>query len=86
MGVAPVFEGLLENEVAVCMIGDHDILIAGAGFDWESASVVRVEFADGIDVDVDFTGWRLHWWVDMRDKRSCCGSRLGRTNILALLG
>jgi hypothetical protein len=43
------------------------------------------KLADGIDVDVDFTGWRLRWWVDKRGKNSLCGPGLGRTNILALL-
>ena len=70
MGVAPVFEGLLENEVSISMIGDHDILVTRAGFDGEAASVICVELAERIDIDVDFTGWELSWWVDQQGKTS----------------
>ncbi len=56
MGVAPAFEGLLEDEIAIGMIGDHDILVARAGLDGEPSCVIRVELADGVDADVDLIG------------------------------
>ena len=56
MGITPAFEGLLEDEIAIGMIGNYDILVAGMGLDGESSSVIRVELADGEDTDVDFVG------------------------------
>ncbi len=57
VGVAPAFEGLLEDEIAIGMIGNHDILVARAGLDGEPSRVVRVELADGVDMDVELIGW-----------------------------
>ncbi len=57
MGVAPAFEGLLEDEIAIGVIGNHDILVARVGLDEEPSRVVRVELADGVDADVDLIGW-----------------------------
>ncbi len=57
VGVAPAFEGLLEDEIAIGVIGNHDILVARACLDGEPSCVVRVEFADGVDADVDLIGW-----------------------------
>ena len=56
MLVAPGLEGLLEDEIAIGVIGNHDILVAGTGLDGESSSVIRAELADGEDTDVDFVG------------------------------
>ncbi len=56
MGIIPAFEGLLEDEIAIGVIGNHDILVAGMGLDGESSSVICVELADGEDTDVDFVG------------------------------
>ncbi len=57
VGVAPAFEGLLEDEIAIGMIGNHDILVARVGLDGEPSCVVCVELTDGVDVDVDLIGW-----------------------------
>ncbi len=59
MGVASAFEGLLEDEIAIGVIGNHDILFARAGLDGELSRVVRVELADGVDTDVDLIGWEF---------------------------
>ncbi len=56
VGITPAFEGLLEDEIAIGVIGNHDILVAGTGLDGELSSVIRVELADGEDTDVDFIG------------------------------
>ncbi len=85
MGVAPGFEGLLENEVSIGMINDHDILVTRAGFDKEVASVICVELAERVDIDVDFTGWGLSRWEDQWGKTSHGNPGLGRAHILALL-
>ncbi len=57
MLVAPSLEGLLEDEVAICMIGDHNVLVDGTCPNLEPASVVGVQLAEGIDLDKDFIGW-----------------------------
>jgi hypothetical protein len=54
--VAPAFEGLLDDEIAINVIGNHDILVARAGFDGEPSRVIRVELAHGVYVDVDLIG------------------------------
>ena len=38
------------------MIGDHEVLVAAAGADWEVSNVVGVERADGFDPDVELFG------------------------------
>ncbi len=43
VAVALVFEGLLENEVAIGMEGNHVILVAGACSNGEAASVILGE-------------------------------------------
>jgi hypothetical protein len=50
-------EGLLEDEVAICMIGDHNVLVAGTCLNREPASVIGVQLAEGIDLYEDFIGW-----------------------------
>jgi hypothetical protein len=57
MPVAPSLEGFLEDEVAICMIGNHNILVAGLCSNWEPASVVSVQLAERMDLDKDFIGW-----------------------------
>ena len=56
--VAVVFglEGLDEDDVGVAVVGDHDVLIATARADGESAHVVGEELTDGPDPDVKFVG------------------------------
>jgi hypothetical protein len=53
------FEGLLENEVAVGMEGNHDVLVAKACSDGEVASVVSEELAEWFCDDKDLVGRRL---------------------------
>jgi hypothetical protein len=57
MLVAPSLEGFLEDEVAICMIGDHNILVAAPYLNWEPASVVSVQLAERMDLDKNFIGW-----------------------------
>jgi hypothetical protein len=56
VGITPAFDGLLEDEIAIGVIGIHDILVAVTGLDGELSSVIHVELADGEDTDVDFVG------------------------------
>jgi hypothetical protein len=56
MGVTLVLEDLLEDEIAISMVGNHYILIARAGLDGEATSAIRVELADGVDTNRDFVG------------------------------
>ncbi len=46
VAVALGFEGLLENEVAIGVEGNHDVLVARAGSDGETVSVVGEELAE----------------------------------------
>jgi hypothetical protein len=57
--ITPGLEGLLEDEVAIGVIGNHHILVAGPGLDGETSGVICVELADGDDTDVDFIGREL---------------------------
>ena len=40
-------EGLNEDGVCVAVVGNHQVLVAAAGADWEASCVVCVERADG---------------------------------------
>ncbi len=62
MFITPGLEGLLEDEVAIGVIGNHHILVAGPGLDGEMSGVVCVELADGDNMDVDFVGWELRFF------------------------
>ncbi len=46
VAVALGFEGLLEDEVAISIEGNHDILVAGACSDGEAARVIGDELAE----------------------------------------
>jgi hypothetical protein len=88
MGVTPVLEGLLEDEIAISMVGNHDVLIARVGLDREASSVNCVELADGVDTNHSFVGRAdfcrgcIWWYVRGRNSSS---ARLGRMYVLALL-
>ncbi len=56
VAVALGFEGLLENEVAISVEGNHDVLVAGACSDGEAAIVVGEELADWFCDDKDLVG------------------------------
>jgi hypothetical protein len=47
VGVAPTLEGLLKDEVAIGMLGNHNIVVARAGLDGRPSHVICVELADG---------------------------------------
>ncbi len=49
-------EGLLEDEVAVGVEGNHDVLVAGASFDGEAASVIGEELAEWFCYNKDLVG------------------------------
>ena len=40
-------EGLDKDGVSVAVVGDHQVLVAAAGENWEASCIVRVERADG---------------------------------------
>ncbi len=87
--ITPSLDGLLEDEVAIGVIGNHHILVAGPGLDGETSGVVCVELADGDDTDVDFVGRELWFFGGNRWKKQgrveSRGAGLGRADILALL-
>ena len=47
VAVFSCLEGLDEDGVCVSVVGDHQVLVAGAGADGEASCVVCVERADG---------------------------------------
>ena len=47
VAVFSCLEGLDEDGVGVSVVGDHQVLVAAAGADWEASCVVCVERADG---------------------------------------
>lgn len=47
-------EGPNQDGIAVAVVGKHDVLVATARADGESSHIVRVEFADGFDIDMEF--------------------------------
>ncbi len=51
---------LLEDEVAISVEGNHDILVAGACSDREAASVVGEELAEWFCDDDDLVGWHCN--------------------------
>ena len=51
MAVTFGLEYLLEDEIAICMKGDHDILVPRACPDWKAASVIYVQPAEGVHHD-----------------------------------
>jgi hypothetical protein len=64
MLVAPGLEGLLEDEIAIGVIGNYDVLVSRPGPDWEMSCIICVELADGDDMDVDLVrrGCRDDGW------------------------
>ena len=46
MRVALGFEGLLEDDVPIGVIGDHDVLVARASLDRKTSRIIRVQFAE----------------------------------------
>ncbi len=61
-------EGLLEDEVAIGVIGNHLILVARPGLDGQTSGVVCVELADGDNTDVDFIRRELRFFGGNRWK------------------
>ncbi len=53
MAIALCWKCLLKDEVSIGMVGDHDILVARVGPDWEATHVVSVEPAEGHDGNND---------------------------------
>ena len=91
MLVTPGFEGLLEDEVPIGVVGNHDILVARTSFDGEPTRIIGVELADGKDTDEELIGRGL-WGVCILKTVFCFhihrgngGLGLGRPDVLALL-
>ncbi len=86
MAITLGLEGLLEDEVAVGVEGNHHILVAGASSDGEATGVISKELAEWLYHDEDLIGWRSnrsrpnHKWSRHRQLEFC------RPDILALLG
>ncbi len=55
------FESLLEDEVAVGVEGNHDVLVAVACSDGEAASVVGEELAERYFDGKDLVGRHINW-------------------------
>ena len=74
-----------KNDIGVTMVGNHDILIAASGSDWETPGVVGVELADVLYTKMQFAGllWGRQW------QGSCTlglrGFGLGGAQTLTLL-
>ncbi len=56
VAVIPGLKGLLENEVAIGMVGNHHILVARVCLDQETTCVVCVEPVEEGDLDEDLIG------------------------------
>ncbi len=54
MSIVLGFERLLEDQVAICMVRNHDILVAQACPDRETTCVVGIELAEREHIDKDF--------------------------------
>ncbi len=51
---------LLEDEIAIGVEGNHDILVLQVCSDWKAAIVICVQLAEGVHLDVDLIGWLIH--------------------------
>ncbi len=56
MAVTFGLEHLLEDEIAIGVEGDHDVLVPQACLDRKAASVVCVQPAEGVHLDEDLIG------------------------------
>jgi hypothetical protein len=54
-------EGLLKNEFALGVEGNHYILVAGASADREAAGVVGKELAERLCYEKNLVGWHCNW-------------------------
>ena len=80
-------EGFDEDDVGVAMVGDHEVLVAAEGAEWEAARVVGVDSTGGFDPEVELfrsarrerfingVGWRVKLIV-------VCGLGLGGVDAL----
>ncbi len=59
MGVIFGLEFLLEDEIAIGVEGNHDILVPRACSDCKAASVIHVQLAEGVHLDIDLIGWLI---------------------------
>ena len=54
-------EGDDKDGIRNTVVCENSVLIAYAGNNWESSSIVRVQFDDVLYVDVESTRW-FAWW------------------------
>jgi hypothetical protein len=59
MAVTFGLERLLEDEIAICVEGDHDVLVPRACPDRKAACVVCVQPVEGVHLDEDLIGWHI---------------------------
>ena len=65
---------LLEDEIAISVEGNHNVLVPGVCFDWKVASVIHVRPAEGVHCDEDLIGWYIHrTWGSCRQCWRCQG-------------
>ncbi len=57
MAVTFGLERLLEDEIAISMKGDHDVLVPQAYPDRKAAHVVCVQPAEGVHFNEELIGW-----------------------------
>jgi hypothetical protein len=81
-------KGLLKNEIAIGVVGNHDILVTGSGSNWEAACVVGVEPAEGHNGYNDKVRWDNGLWRGDRWEQwyRCERLGLGGADVLPLLG
>ena len=86
MSIALGLEGLLKDEVAIGVKGDHHILVTGTSPDRKAAGVISKELAQWLCYDEDLVGGCSNgrWWTHKRSRSWLLG--FCRPDILALLG
>jgi hypothetical protein len=70
MSIALGLEGLLKDEVAMGVKGDHHILVTGTISDREATGVISKELAQWLCYDVDLVGGRINgrWWTHKQSR------------------
>jgi hypothetical protein len=61
MAVTFGLECLLEDEIAISVEGNHDVLVPQACHDRKVASVICVQPAEGVHLDEDLIEWHILW-------------------------
>ena len=81
-------EGFNNDDIAIAVVSEHDVLVAAVGADMEAAYAVGEELAGGLDTNVKFIGSSvgkragdvIEGWIE---SSLIVGFRLGGLNVLA---